>query len=436
MWGAVKSINMKNLFKGIENKRTDYWYLYHCFCSTVQNQKKVLLNLKISAETLYLLAFCIYLTGAVWSTTMFPIRGLVIRCCRLMAIGLILWKVIFFDCFSERMIKGIIALIIIVLAIKVLAGYSEPYIWVFFCIGAKDVSFDKILRCYFTISLSIILSAFFASVLGVIENLKYETGSRGVRNAFGIVYPTDFAAHIFFLILVFFYIRKDKGKIHEYVICLFMSVLVLQFCDARLDSACICLTAIGHMYLKYRWTQKRYLKKNYQKRVRKPIRLWKCVAYSMPVGMAVMGVLTILYHVDILFMYEINEWLSNRLLLQDRGMIEYGIRLFGQYIKMVGNGGTVIFPEDYFFIDCSYFYIMMQYGIIFLFCVFYVYGICCRKFRNDQYFLLTVFLIAVNCMIAHHLLDLAYNPFALSLFAKIPENLKEQYLFRSELDYK
>ena len=378
------------------------------------------MGLNICAETLFLLAFCIYLTGAVWSTTMFPLRGLVIRCCRFAAIGLILWKVINFDCFSGKMVKEIMVLTVIVLAVKVFAGYSEPLIWVIFCLGAKDVLFDKILKCYSTISLSIILYAFFAAVLGVIENLKYETGSRGIRNAFGIVYPTDFAAHIFFLILVYFYMKKGKGKIHEYIICLLISFLVLQFCGARLDSACIFLTVIGHMYLSYRRTQRRFLRKSRPKRVKRTICFWKCAAYSMPVGMAVMGILTILYHAGVPFIYEINEWLSNRLLLQDKGMMEYGIRLFGQTVKMVGNGGTVIFPKDYFFIDCSYFYIVVQYGIIFLLCVFCVYGICCRKCRNDQYFLLTIFLIAINCMIAHHLLDLAYNPFALAFFAKIP----------------
>ena len=100
--------------------------------------------------------------------------------------------------------------------------------------------------------------------------------------------------------------------------------------------------------------------------------------------------------------------------------MEYGFRLFGQYVKMVGNGSTTeITTKYYFFIDCSYLYVGLQYGLIFLLAVLLIYVLCCRKYQNDRYFLLTIVLISINCMIAHHLLEIAYNPFALALFAKM-----------------
>lgn len=140
---------------------------------------------------------------------------------------------------------------------------------------------------------------------------------------------------------------------------------------------------------------------------------------SMPIAFAFMYFLTELYNLGLPIAYDIDYWISNRLRLQSYAMAEYGIRLFGQYIKMVGNGGSEILPSDYFFIDCSYYFIILQYGLIFGILVFVVYMLCCKKYKKDRYFQLIVVMIAINCMIAHHLLDLGYNLFSLALFAKL-----------------
>lgn len=123
------------------------------------------INRNVSAQWLFLLALAIYLTGAVLSSTMFPIPGICWKLCRLTAIGLIVWKVVQFDCFTMRETIFIAFLFTNVLLVKAVAGYSEPLYWAIFLTGAKDVSFEKILKSYFVISLSIILFAFAASML-------------------------------------------------------------------------------------------------------------------------------------------------------------------------------------------------------------------------------------------------------------------------------
>ncbi len=379
------------------------------------------INRNVSAQWLFLLALAIYLTGAVLSSTMFPIPGICWKLCRLTAIGLIVWKVVQFDCFTMRETIFIAFLFTNVLLVKAVAGYSEPLYWAIFLTGAKDVSFEKILKSYFVISLSIILFAFAASMLEVIENLQYETDTRGIRNSFGIIYPTDFAAHIFFLMLVFLYLRKERVKIHNYIICMFITVLVYHFCKTRLDSICMGLLIVGHMFIKYRTTGKKSdIKK--RKKWSLPVICGMC---SMPAGMVIMWILTKLYDMGVPVTYDIDRLISNRLRLQSHAVAEYGIRIFGQYIKMVGNGGSETLPADYFFIDCSYYFIILQYGLVFGVLVFAVYILCSKKYRLDSYFQLVIMMIAINCMIAHHLLELAYNPFAFALFAKASYQLKD-----------
>lgn len=372
----------------------------------------VFINQKISAQGLFLLALSVYLFGGVLSTTMFPVPSVFWKLCRFTAMGLVIWKVVQFDCFSLKETIFIAFLFANALLVKMIAGYSEPMEWTIFLVGAKDVSFERIAKSYFVISFSILLYAFAASMLDVIDNLQYEQG-RGIRNSFGIIYPTDFAAHVFFLMLVYFYLKKDRVKIHNYMFCLLITILVYQFCKTRLDCICMAMLIAGHMALKY---QKG---KGQPSGRQKQSRFAICGMFSMPAAMIIMWGLTKLYDLGVPLAYNINYWISSRLRLQSDATREYGVQLFGQYIQMIGNGGSEILPGNYFFLDCSYYYIILQHGLLFGFLVLAVYVLCYRKNIEDRYFQLTIFLISLNCMIAHHLLDLAYNPFALALFAKI-----------------
>ena len=126
-----------------------------------------------------------------------------------------------------------------------------------------------------------------------------------------------------------------------YLFFLVIAGLILYFCSARLDSLCICLLTVGYMWLK--------LKRPGQKK-RNP--LFSCALCSMPVLMSIMWFLTIWFAGRGPFISELNRLLSSRLYMQEKGLAEYGIRLFGQSIKMAGNGGSVNLPEEYFFIDC------------------------------------------------------------------------------------
>ena len=82
---------------------------------------------------------------------------------------------------------------------------------------------------------------------------------------------------------------------------------------------------------------------------------------------------------------------------------------------MIGAGGTTIFPDNYFFIDCSYILVCLRYGVIALLLLLIVYSLSCIKNKKDIYFLYAITLVSINCVIAHHILELEYNPFALAL---------------------
>lgn len=371
---------------------------------------------KITAEKLYLIALIIFMTSSMLATTMFPIPGKLYTLSKLIALFLIGCKIAWYDRYTIRQFLAVGSLMGIALLVKVVSGYMDPLWWVLLLIGAKDIPFEKILKVYVVLAGGIVAFAVVASLLGVIVNLQYDAGDRGIRNSFGIVYPTDFAAHIFYLMTTIFYLNRKRVSGICYLVAMGITGLVYYFCNTRLDVACMVLAIAGYLWLDRRKSESYRIKTVYNRQKKKQ----GYINYAMPAAAVLMTVLSWLYDEKYAWMMMINSLISNRLRFGYQGLVEYGFRLFGQYVKMVGNGSTTeITTKYYFFIDCSYLYVGLQYGLIFLLAVLLIYVLCCRKYQNDRYFLLTIVLISINCMIAHHLLEIAYNPFALALFAKM-----------------
>ncbi|MCD8206831.1 MAG: hypothetical protein LUD72_02730 [Bacteroidales bacterium] len=370
-----------------------------------------------SGAQLYLLAFSIFLCGESLSTTMFSIPGRVYLVIKVVAVVLVAAKMILFDRYRARSFWFMVCLLGVGALIIVSSGYTEAFFWIAMVLGAKSVPFKKILQIYLIISVSIVLLAFCASLLDVIPNLQYGRDvGYVVRNSFGILYTTDFASHIFSIVLVSFYLLKDRLRIYHYIVAIVLATLVYRFCYTRVDVVCIFLLIAVFIGVNL-WERGHLL----TKRFRTGEKNTRWLRWFMPIVAAIMFVITYLYSTDNRLLYHLDRILSNRLMYGKIGLTRFGITLFGQNAPMEGNGSTVIHLKDYFFVDCSYIYVFIRYGLIFLLIVLAVYVLCCRKMRADYYFLAAIVVISVNCIIAHHLVELAYSPFALALLAAVPE---------------
>ena len=104
---------------------------------------------------------------------------------------------------------------------------------------------------------------------------------------------------------------------------------------------------------------------------------------------------------------------------------------------MEGMGGSLKHTKPYFFIDCSYLFILLRYGILFLGIVFVVYGIICYKCWEDTALMLAILLLAVSSAIDQHLLEEAYNPFGYALFAGMGEMAgRKEFIFGEKVRQK
>lgn len=375
-----------------------------------------------SGIRLYFLALIIFLCGETLSTTMFPTPGKVYLICKVLPVLLVGVKILWFDRYTRRGFLIIAAVVLDTVLIIAASGYMEPFLWVMMVIGAKNVPWRKILQIYIVVSLSIVLLAFCASLLNVIENLQYirDDEFQLVRNSFGAIYTTDFASHIFTLLLASFYLLKEKLKTWHIVAGAVIAALIYLFCLTRLDVGCMLLTLVIFGIINFRKKRKsyrvRYETGSFQKRI----------VWFMPLAAALMFAASAVYSSGISLFVKLDGIMSGRLALGHKGLVKYGVSLFGQQIDMVGNGGVTEQVKNYFFVDCSYLYVFLRYGLIFLVVVLGIYVMCCKKYRKDPYFLAAIVLVAINCMIAHHLIELAYNPFALALLAKCePDIMRE-----------
>ena len=141
-------------------------------------------------EFLFFTGFIFYLGRGVWGTTMFPFPNILSKLCFALAILFICLKILLFDSYPFYLLifAGIMGLD------SVLSLYYSHYLnilfWVLLILGAKDISFKKIVQVYLLIEISIVGLAIISSLAGVILNLKYVTSTRSIRQSFGIVYTT------------------------------------------------------------------------------------------------------------------------------------------------------------------------------------------------------------------------------------------------------
>lgn len=303
-------------------------------------------------------------------------------------------------------------------------GYEE-YIYVFIMVlGARGISFKKIISVYAAALGAIFICMMGFALSGKIENLTYYQEGRRARYSFGANYPTDFSAHIFYLILSWFYIRGKKLSYIETGLSLVVGIGVYWFCDARLNTICIFLLS-GVFAARKFWIHK-------CEKSGKEYKMNKILAGLLIISPILCGTvmtwLTMLYSSENRLLEFINKALSSRLRLGKKGIDIYGLTLWGQGIELHGLGGTSGEVNNYFFLDSSYLYILLQFGLL-VFSILLFIWVCIgikAYILKDWILLWIIGFIAVQCMVEHHMTDITFVPFWMALAAKLTEKNTEK----------
>lgn len=374
---------------------------------------------KRDGSALYLVALAIFVAIAfITSTTArslmigdatirsyFPLVG---KCAACVAL---LYAVLFSGYKPWQLVCGAAVLAVMYLGSRHATVYQLLWMSVM-VFAAHKVSFRRILWVYVAIVGIGSIVAYGLGTAGIIKLLDY-TRDGITRHAFGSIYPTDFAAHMFYLGCALLCLRGERINLVDVGIELMLAVGVYVGCQARSAAYCLVLLGLVALYV-FLW---RFIRK-------KPYQLSRgglilcCVAPCLCAG----AMIWFSWHFDPTqpFMHELNEWLSGRLRMGRIGFDRYPITLLGQHIKMNGWGaGHVVSTQKYFFLDSWYIQGLLKFGVIGAGAALLMCPIASiRAYRASSYILpLVIVVIGIHCVTDQYLTNLSYDVFLLAASA-------------------
>lgn len=369
-----------------------------------------------NGETLYLFIIFLYAAYLILQTTMFPVKGYLQEdyIWTIVFVGIV-FKALVLD--EWRYTEAILAVLLVGIGMIVdyFGGVNLPFCQVMLIIGAKNVDYRKILSVHLSVRLVVVVSAVFASMTGIIENLQYIRKGE-IRNSFGIVYPTDFGAQLFFGYLTFLAITHSVRRVWHWLAGLTLAWFIYVYCGARWNAGMLVACVLGFILLEGEGLKKR--KKHCDFAL-----LWGSIL-SVPViaGVTAANIrMSGLKQEFLQWMIRYFDSYGSRMEISTRMLRRYPISLWGQSVQMQGFGGDVTLPDtivEMTFLDISYVNILLRFGIVFSAALFVVYVCICLRYRCRREILLILILVALSGFMEHHIFELAYNPFFLLLFAK------------------
>lgn len=370
----------------------------------------------LTKENLYYFAFvyAVFLSFVRMTSFAPTISPNLINRCSYLAVVLLAFKLYFLDHLNWRQLLGS-SLVILVAAVSWRQTLAVDILtFVMFVLAARGIDFRRLMRLFaFEVGIMLIYTILISQV-GVIKDAVYQRGSFD-RHALGTTYPTDLAAHFFYLTLAYAYLRFDKLHWPDWVGMILVGGIVFVLTEARTDFL-LTILAVPVLIV--------------AKRARRGLPGSKVVAslYWMiaPIAAYCTVMLSYFYNGSNRLMSLLNKVISTRLELSKQAIDHYGLTLIGQRVIEHGYGGSVglkVFHNGifkYFYIDSSYARLAVIYGLVIG--ILIIVAMAYIGFKSTQvrgYCLAAIMLlIGIHCIIEQHLLDICYNPFIIALLAQ------------------
>ncbi len=260
-------------------------------------------------------------------------------------------------------------------------------------------------------------TAFAVTVLctlsGSIENLVYIAQDRqggGLRGSYGITYPTNCAAYVFFLLLYAWATRKKQGT--GRTLCFFLLALlagyaIQTYTKSRTSMiACVVFAAV----ILYERLDAGVLSRHGKTKWITKAADGLCVGFFPLCGLATF-IITWMYGSGNEWAIRINEATSDRLNQMWTSFQQYGIHAFGSLTPQSGFGGRLIKTSQLDFLDNSFALLLIRYGWVITIIVAVVWMWMTRKAikTGHRRVALIMVMILFHSFSEHHLPDLRYD---------------------------
>lgn len=362
------------------------------------------------ANYFYLVSFCFYLTNTFLNHSMFTQLSfyVLIKVVLFSAVILfLLLKIILIDSFSfkELVIYSFLFLLMCLISLK--TGDRQLITLIALILGAKNVNFKYVLTVFLITVIALLVLTYMSTLMDIIPNLQYtriRDGELKVRNSFGTIYPTVFAAYLQSIVIAFAYLMNVNKFRNHFLLLLLASLcsyLALDLADARMSGYSIFLFLFIYYFCIC------FLRNIYKHKL-----MILFITLSYFIGFIIIFYLSYYYDPEKEIFAQINKALSGRLFLGYKAFQEYSIPLLGQQIEFIGLGGAVQeMSEDYNYVDSSYLQFMMRYGIVFtVISIISFMRLTYKRLKlNDYRFIAVIFMLSFSSMIEDRLLDISIN---------------------------
>ena len=359
---------------------------------------------------IYILSLCIYIAINYIRGTMLAVSGQTIFHVTLLASTLCLIKIAIFNNFDKYKYLFMAVFMIFLFSLgRQSLDYDMCY-YTIFIFGAEEIEFRKILKIFILTVSSIMTVTIIASILNLIPNIEVgRSASPVLRYSLGALYPTDFAARVFCLILAYVALKKFILSLPEYIGIIAVIFTINLVTDTRLDTILMILILVCCILKKYLEKLIAYLG---SKKINLLILLFIFINIILPY----------IYTPNNVILRKLDNLLSTRLYFGNLAFKNYNVDLLGQYIYQVGNGGIHHSPiTNYFFIDVSYVRILMMQGLVaFIYTLFLICKNSSNFIENKLYFYeFMLLMVVLSAAIDHHFWEISFNFTLLATFSKL-----------------
>ena len=390
-------------------------------------------------SVLFYCAYFMYLFATVMQSTMFTNYQTLSRCfvlLRYLACGIALIKIgldLYFrwrgeECSGQtvwyrgstakRAIVYSFFLLLIGLASFVPDDRSLVFVAVLL-LAADGLNVKSIFISTFWVQLVLLIGIVLSSSLGIIPDLLFKRTSIPIRHALGYTYPSVMMSYFCFTIFLYLWIRDCELTGKELAVLELTNYLLFLLTDSR-TSFLLLLIGLPVCWLIGKYTRI-FSKLDVMKDIRKiPVvsRLCAHLFDYLAVYLSLFLFLLCMLGLDNGFSRLVNSALSDRVYHMANAVSNYGIHLFGSNIDWIGFGGSLdtdSLMATYNFVDCSYGYILLNFGIL-IFVLMLALWVCINKYVRKKYNLGHMFIlimVLLYCFIEPRLLELQMNPFLL-----------------------
>lgn len=275
-------------------------------------------------------------------------------------------------------------------------------------VGMVGIDYRKVLNTFLLTVGTFFLVTIVAGITGTITNLIYTDVGRGLRSAWGICYPTDFAAIALFLAMFLWVAWRglpDWGGLSVCAASLLLSRVIAQ---SNTSFACGLLFLAAILY---RWFEREVVEK--RGRLKGVRRMGDALVTALfPVLAAAFFILMALYAQKLNLGKKLDILMHSRLQLAMDAVELHGLKAFGTPFDLIGNGlSTFSRGEGYNFIDSSYPLILIRYGwaLLAALCLSWIWTVRKALRCGERRLALVMGIIAVHSFAEHHFIEVWFN---------------------------